>query len=71
VPRQFLIQKHPHVITATEIRMKGSTGVVDLILRFGSLDELADHFKSLGAAPDALEAARQSIEAIGMATLTF
>jgi hypothetical protein len=51
--------------------MKGSTGVVDTVLRFGTLDELVDHFKSLGATPDSLEAARQSVDRVGMATLVF
>jgi hypothetical protein len=66
-----MIHKHPHVITATEVQMKGSTGIVDTVLRFGSLDELIDHFKSLGAPLDALEAARHSVDTSGIATLVF
>jgi len=67
--RRFLIHRHPELITATEIQMKGSTGVVDSVLRFGTLDELVGHFQSLGASVAALDAARQSLDNIGMATL--
>ena len=69
--KRFLIHKHPHVITATEIQMKGSTGVVDTVLRFQSLDELVAHFTSLGAPLEALSAVRQSVDATGMASLEF
>lgn len=69
--RRFLIHRHPHVITATEIQMKGSTGVVDSVLRFGSVDELVAHFRSLGASEEALEAARQSVDTTGLAMLVF
>ena len=69
--RRFLIHRHSHVITATEIQMKGSTGIVDSVLRFGSLDELVGHFRSLGASVEALDAARQSVDNTGMATLEF
>jgi hypothetical protein len=40
-------------------------------MRFRSLSEVVDHFTSLGVPVDALEAARQSLETIGMATLEF
>jgi hypothetical protein len=66
-----MIHRHPHVITATEIQIKGSTGIVDSVMRFRSLSEVVDHFTSLGVPVDALEAARQSLETIGMATLEF
>jgi hypothetical protein len=67
--RRFLIHRHPHVITATEIQLKGSTGVVDTVMRFKTLDELVGHFRSLGAAAEDLDAARQSVDNTGMATL--
>ena len=69
--RRFLIHKHPHVLTATEIQMKGSTGVVDSVLRFGSVDDLMGHFTSLGAPNNALEAARRSVETTRIASLEF
>jgi hypothetical protein len=66
-----MIHKHPHVITATEIQIKDSTGVFDPILRFDSLDELVSHFTTLGASFEALNAARQNVNSTGMATLVF
>ena len=66
-----MIHKHPHVITATEIQIKDSTGVFDPVLRFSSLDELVGHFTSLGASLEALDAARQNVSSTGMATLVF
>ena len=69
--RRFLIHRHPELITATEIQMKGSTGVVDSVLRFRSLDELVSHFRSLGASAEDLDAARQNVDKSGMATLVF
>jgi hypothetical protein len=67
--RRFLIHRHPHVVTATEIQLKGSTGVVDTVLRFSTLDELVGHFRSLGAVAEDLDAARQNVDKTGMATL--
>jgi hypothetical protein len=66
-----MIHKHPHVITATEIQIKDSTGVFDPVLRFRSLDELVGHFTALGASVEALNAARQNVNSTGMATLVF
>jgi hypothetical protein len=69
--RRFLVHKHPHVITATEIQIKDSTGVFDPVLRFGSLAEVIDHFSSSGASSHALDALRDSVNSTGMATLVF
>jgi hypothetical protein len=69
--RRFLIKKHPHVITATEVRVVKSQGVLDPIFRFQSVQELTDYFASLGASAAALEAIPSSIEATGIASLVF
>ena len=69
--RRFLIKKHPHVITATEIRVVQSQGVLDPIFRFQSVQELIHHFASLGVSAAALEAIQPSIEATGIASLVF
>jgi hypothetical protein len=44
---RFLVHKHPHVITATEIQIKDSTGVFDPVLRFGSLAEVISPLRVL------------------------
>jgi flagellar basal body P-ring protein FlgI len=69
--RRFMIHKHPHVITATEIQVKGSTGIVDSVLRFNSLDELVGHFTGLGASVEDLKEILQNVNSTGMATLVF
>ena len=69
--RQFVIQRHPHVVTATEIQVKGSTGIGIDVLRFGSVDELIAHFAALGVSAHALDAARESVNSTGMASLEF
>jgi hypothetical protein len=71
VTRRFLIHKHPHVITAVEIRLEDSTGVFDPARRFKSFEELVEHFSRLGASVTALEAARLTVDSTGMATLVF
>jgi hypothetical protein len=69
--KRFMIHQHPHVITATRIQKKGATTIFDPTLRFPSLTELVDHFAALGVPSYALEAAQESIDFTGKATLTF
>jgi hypothetical protein len=69
--RRFLIKKHPQVITATEVRIVKSQGVLDPIYRFQSVQELTVYFASLGASAAAIEAMQSSIESAGIASLVF
>jgi hypothetical protein len=69
--RQIMITKHPAVITATEVHPMGSQGVAQQILRFQTLPELLDHFRSLGVPEEALQAAQTTFDATGLAALTF
>jgi hypothetical protein len=69
--KRFMIHKHAHVITSTRIEKKGATSIFDATLRFRSLTELVDHFAALGVPSYALEAAQESIDFTGKATLTF
>jgi hypothetical protein len=66
-----MIHTHPNVITATEIHLKGSTGIVDEVLRFGSLQEMLDYFNQRGVPASALETVRNSVDSTGTATLTL
>ena len=68
--KQFMIHKHPHVVTATEIRVKGSVGIVNTVLRFGSIEDLLDHFSRRGVPADVLETVRNNVDSTGMATIT-
>jgi hypothetical protein len=69
--KRFMIRKHPHVITATRIQKKDAATIFDPPLRFRSLTELIHHFATLGVPSYALEAAQESIDFTGKATLTF
>jgi len=66
-----MIHRHPHVITAMEIRIKDSTGVFDPVVRFTSMDELVGHFTNLGASLEALDAIQNSVKSTGVATIVF
>ena len=69
--KRFVLHKHPHMITATRIHKKGATTIFDPTLRFRSVTELVDHFAALGVPCYALEAAQESIDFTGKATLIF
>ena len=69
--KRYMIHEHRHVITATRIQRKGGTNIFDPMLRFQSSAELVDHFTAQGVPYYALEAAQESLDFTGKATLTF
>jgi hypothetical protein len=69
--KRFMINRHPHVITATEIQIKGSTGIFEPVLRFPTLDDLMRHFAELGVPAAALEAVREGVNSTRMVSLVF